>query len=140
MQIKEIKMDLKYFVKKLWHKVIYLVVNIVYLICLNNLNRELTAQNFNSSFELLEYGNYVAIKYFFIALILFLCGCILIYQEIRNLKTELEEFTEMLIAFFTIIVAIFLLFLIFLFINNPILRAILCSAFIVVGVMAAQTN
>lgn len=133
-------MDLEYYVGKLWYKIVYLILVIVYLVNLHKLNQELLTQNFDSAFALLAYKDYVALKFFGMALGLFAVGCYLIYREVRELKSGLEDFREIIIAFCTIIVVIVLLILIIVFIDNPILQAVLTAVLAVVGVAAVATS
>lgn len=118
---------------KLWYKFIYAVVVTVYLIYLGRFNKELLAQEFDTPFDLLVYKDEAAIKFFIIALVLFLVGCIMIYMEIKKLKGGLGSFEEIVIAGLTIIIVVMLLLLIIIFIDNPILRAILFVVLAVVG-------
>lgn len=133
-------MDLKYLAEKLWYKVIYFVLVIVYLISLNNLNEELLSQNFDVAFTLLAYNNYAAIKFFIMALGLFLIGCYLIYREVRNLKIGLENFEEIIVALATIVIIVTLLLLIIVFIDNPILQAVLTAVLVVVGGVSVMVS
>lgn len=132
-------MDIKYYAKKNWYKIIYLFVVIIYLFCLQKLNKELLEQHFDA-FDLLAYKDYVAVKYFAVALGLFIIGVILIYMEVRCLKEGLEDFGEILVAIITIMVIIVLLVLIIKFINNPILKAILSVVLIIGGGIALTEN
>lgn len=133
-------MDLKFYAKKLWYKVIYLIVVIVYLIYLNKLNHELLMKNFESPFALLAYNNYIALKYFVEGFLLFAIGCILLYRELKRVINGLEDFREIIIAVATIIVAILLIILIILYINNPILRAVMFAVLVILGVVGTVTN
>lgn len=126
-------MDWEYYIGKLWFKIIYFFSVIVYLVKLNKLNKELLARKFDSSFSLLAYKDYVPLGYFFIALVLFCIGCYLIYWEAKKLKIGVESFSEIVIAFVTIIVIIILLGMIIVDINNPIMRAVLISLIAIVG-------
>lgn len=132
-------MDIKYYAKKNWYKIIYLFVVIIYLVCLQKLNKELLELNFDA-FKLLAYKDYVAVKYFAVALFLFVIGVILIYVEVRCLKEGIEEFGEIVIAFVTIVAIGVLLVLIIAFINNPILKAILSVVLLVGGCIALTEN
>ena len=134
-------MDARYYIRKIWYKIIYLLVVIGYLICLKKLNNELLEQHFNA-FELLIYRNYVAIKYFAVALILFVLGVILVSREIKQLKEAVkkEKPGDILIALCIIIVIAILLVLIFAFIDNPILRAILTMFFLIGGGISSLEN
>lgn len=133
-------MDIKYYVEKLWYKVIYLVFVISYLICLNKLNHELLMQNFETAFKLLAYNNYIALEYFVKGLVLFVFGCILLYREVKNLIKDLEDFRDIIIAIATIIVVALLLILIIIFIDNPILRAVMCVILTILGIAGAMTR
>lgn len=132
-------MDLKYYVEKLWYKVIYMMVVILYLVCLNKLNHKLLKQNFESSFMLLAYNNYAALKYFVIGLILFAIGCMILYREVKRLK-RVEDFREIIIVIATIIVVFALIVLIYIFIDNPILRAVLVSCIMIFCAVEVATN
>ena len=48
-------MNVEKYLKKLWYKIVYLVIANVYIHSLGNLNEELLRQNFSTPFELLEY-------------------------------------------------------------------------------------
>lgn len=133
-------MDFKYYAEKLWYKVIYLAGVIIYLIRLNQLNHELLIQNFETPFMLLAYNNYVALQYFVAGVIFFAIGCILLHQEGKRLTRGLEDFREIMIAIVTIIVVLLLIVLIFLFIDNPILRAVMFAVLVIFGVVGTATN
>ena len=132
-------MDARYYIRKIWYKIIYLVVVIGYLICLKRLNKELLEHHFNA-FDLLAYRNYAAIKYFAVALILFVIGVILVAREYKRLKEVMEEPGDILMAICTIVVIVVLLLLIIVFIDNPILRAILTMVFIIGGGVSLLEN
>ena len=57
-------------------EIIYLVVTVIYLIRLDNLNRELLSQNFAGAWELLAYKQYAALKFF--------C-CHIVFYRLRSL-------------------------------------------------------
>lgn len=133
-------MDVKKYVKQSWYKIIYAIIVVVYLICLNNLNERLLERNFGSSFELLAYDNGIAMKYFIYAMILFIVGCVLVYLDFKKLIKELENYKEIKLTAITIIFLLTLLIMIIIFINNPILRAIMCSILVVLGAGYLFTN
>lgn len=133
-------MDLKYYAEKLWYKIIYLMVVIVYLICLNRLNHVLLMHHFETPFELLAYDDNIALEYFFKGLVLFVIGCMLLYREGKNLKRGLEDFREIIIAISTIIVVSVLIVLIIIFIDNPILRAVMLAILIILGAVETVAN
>lgn len=128
-------MNVEKYLKKLWYKIVYLVIANVYIHSLGNLNEELLRQNFSTPFELLEYKNYIAVKYFVVAIALFIIGCCLVYHEIKKMQREYEYIDDMIIAVVTIALVAVTLLNIFVAINNPILRAILaCIIVVYVGI------
>ncbi len=128
-------MNVKKYLKKLWYKIVYLVIANVYIHSLGNLNEELLRQNFSTPFELLEYKNCIAVKYFVVAIALFIIGCCLVYHEIKKMQREYEYIDDMIIAVVTIALVAVTLLNIFVAINNPILRAILaCIIVVYVGI------
>ena len=78
-------MDIKDYVKQSWYKIVYALIVVIYLICLNGLNERLLERDFASSFELLAYDNGIAMKYFIYAMILFIVGCVLLYREVKSM-------------------------------------------------------
>ena len=128
-------MNVEKYLKKLWYKIVYLVIANVYIHSLGNLNEELLRQNFSTPFELLEYKNYIAVKYFVVAIALFIIGCCLVYHDIKKMQREYEYIDDMIIAVVTIALVAVTLLNIFVAINNPILRAILaCIIVVYVGI------
>lgn len=128
-------MNVEKYLKKLWYKIVYLVIANVYIHSLGNLNEELLRKNFSTPFELLEYKNYIAVKYFVVAIALFIIGCCLVYHEIKKMQREYEYIDDMIIAVVTIALVAVTLLNIFVAINNPILRAILaCIIVVYVGI------
>ena len=128
-------MNVEKYLKKLWYKIVYLVIANVYIHSLGNLNEELLRQNFSTPFELLEYKNCIAVKYFVVAIALFIIGCCLVYHEIKKMQREYEYIDDMIIAVVAIALVAVTLLNIFVAINNPILRAILaCIIVVYVGI------
>lgn len=115
-------------------EIVYFIVTVIYLFKLNALNKELLLQDFDGSFELLVYKNNMPLKFFAIAAVLFLIGGILVYCKIRYVRMESDSLEEMLVSWLAIIVVVMLLVSIVIFINNPILRAVFISAFVVFGI------
>lgn len=124
---------------KNWYNLLYEVIVVVYLICLSRLNKELLAKKFDAPFELLLYKDAAAMKFFVMALVLFLLGIILIYLAAKLWK-RIENFEEAVSVALTIVGIALLLILIIIFIDNPIFRAILSTIFIVGGGAALVAN
>lgn len=133
-------MTTKDLIKKTWYKISYAVIVIIYLFCLDNLNNNLLAQNFASSFDLLIYNDYCALKYFGIASLLFLFGCIIIYTDISYFRKGLEYCGEIIIAIGSIVVILFLLVLIICYISIPILKAVLTCVLVVIGALSMSAD
>lgn len=133
-------MDIKDYVKQSWYKIVYALIVVIYLICLNGLNERLLERDFASSFELLAYDNGIAMKYFIYAMILFIVGCVLLYREVKSMIKVIEDFEGIEMSLITIIILIALLIMIIVLINNPILRAIMCSIFLILGAGYLFTN
>lgn len=120
-------------------EIIYLVVTVIYLIRLDNLNRELLSQNFAGAWELLAYKQYAALKFFCWAAILFFIGCVLLHSRICHMRRYEEAFGQILSSILAIAVISILLVLIFLFIDNPILRAVFTVG-VVIAVLSSSGN
>lgn len=122
-----------------WYNLLYAVVTSVYLVRLVRLNEELLAEEFATAFELLLYKDAVAIKFFGMALLLFLLGIIFISVAVR-LWRKAESFEEMVSVILTVAVIAVLLLLIIVFIDNPIFRAILSVVLMVGGGVALAAD
>ena len=115
------KENINYILMKLCGEIVYLTITVIYLILLNNFNHVLLSKFDNDDYiNILFYNNYETIIYFFIAFVLFVIGACLIVRRYRKIKYEDLEFEEIML----------LLILIIVFINNPILRAVLIGGFI----------
>lgn len=123
--------DIKYILRESWKEIVYLIVTVIYLIFLNRLNHILLSKfNNNDYFDILKYNNYETIIYFVIAIVLFFIGTMLIiyrWKEIRDIELEFEDIILNFIIMFILCV---LMILIVIFINNPILRAVLVVGFV----------
>ena len=130
-------MDWKFYLEKLWYKILYMVGTIIYLIQLNKLNKELLMFNSEHYFKMVAYDNYAALKFFAGALIFLFFGGVILYIEFKNGKEGYDSVKEMVIAVVTILVVIILLITIIKFITIPILKAIFICAMTFVGFGAA---
>lgn len=79
-------MKIKSLILKNWYKLIYILVTIIYIIFLKRLDKILLTKNFTNSIQLLKYDNYIAVKYFILALIIAICGCWLIIKNCSRFK------------------------------------------------------
>lgn len=127
-----------YISKELW-AILYLAAMIPYLFKLNALNKALLSCTFGNPFALLQYKNYTPLKFFGIAVLLFLLGGILAYHVGYRIRREIESFGEIVTAFVALLMIIVLLALLIVFIDNPILRAVFMAGLVILGV-AFATN
>lgn len=123
---------IKYYIKYFWLEEIYSILALIYLYNLDKLNKKLLSIGFDNPFKLVAYDNYAPAKFFLLVLILFGIGCCLVAKRFFSIIGEplsLGEIISSIVAMGVILV--FLIFL-FVFINNPILRAIMgvCASII----------
>lgn len=126
-------MNVADYVKHLLPEIIYSVVSTIYLFRLDKLNKELLSMNFGNSFKLMAYENYAPTKFFMFVLVLFGIGCYLVVHRGYSIIREPQSFDEIVSAIMAIVVTIIFLILLFMFINNPILRAILVVCASIIG-------
>lgn len=133
-------MDWKYYLRKLWYKVIYIVCVIVYIVFLDKLNKKLLSTEFDSAFSLIEYNHYEPVKYFLFALFLAVLGVILIMMEYNNWKNEENEFRDIIIIICSVIIICIAIIVIIKFISIPILKALLICACVIFGFVYVEMN
>lgn len=128
------------FLKTQWCKIVYVVAVIIYLFFLNGLNHKLLRYNFENSFKLIEYDDYIALKFFAFAVIFIFIGAVIICIDIKRLRIGLENMVEIVSTLIFIVVLALMITLIIHFIMVPILQAILTCALLVVGACASASN
>lgn len=131
-------MRMKECIVKVWKEILFAFAMIVYLVQLSDLNKELNFMDFDSSFELLQYRDFIAVKFFIVALVLFFIGCVLVWQGMRCLLRKCDSFEEMITMILVIAGIVGLLILLIIFINNPILKAILTVVLCVCGFISIK--
>lgn len=122
-------MNIKDYIRFLLPEEIYAVITVMYLISLDKLNKQLLSMKFENPLKLLLYDGSKPIWHFAIALTLFVTGGIVIYCRVKKIYRESLCFGKMIASLASVMVVIAFLILLYIFINNPILRAI----FVVVG-------
>lgn len=133
-------MRIKSFFTRNWYKIIYIVASIIYIILLKNLNKMLLSMHFNGSIPLLKFNNYIALKYFAVAVLLLMAGVIIIIKYVLDVKKGYRSFQDIVIDFFVSLLIFILLILIFINISVPILRAIFGLIATVMGVIYVVTQ
>lgn len=125
--IKDGEMDVKEYIKFLLPEEIYVMITIVYLRKLDSLNKQLFSIRFESPLDLLVYDDSKPVWYFIVAVCLFIVGGIIIYHRVKSVFRKTLCFGEVVSSMVSIVVIISFLVLIYIFINNPILRAVLVA-------------
>ncbi|WP_102050825.1 hypothetical protein [Pygmaiobacter massiliensis] len=120
--------------KQIWKEVIYALALLIYLFNLQQLNKKLVAQNL-SSVEIVMYNNFEPLKYFGGAFVFFAMGIFMAYLVIKRMKEDIHNPYEMLIGAAELLILLILLIMIIIFIDNPILRAVLTVALAVSALM-----
>jgi len=128
------------YARYLWAEVLYSIMAVIYLLQLNQLNKRLLAKGFEDAFRLMGYENYKPAKFFVFALVLFGIGIYLVFKKGTSILYERLSFSEIISALVAIVVIIIFLVLILIFINNPILRAVLTICAAVIGFAYVATN
>lgn len=128
------------FLKTQWYKIVYVIAVIIYLFFLNGLNHKLLRYNFENSFKLIEYDDYITLKFFAFAVISIFIGAVIICIDIKRLRIGLEDMVEIVSTLIFIVVLALMITLIIHFIMVPILQAILTCALLVVGACASASN
>ena len=126
-------MKIKSLILRNWYKLIYILITIIYIIFLKRHDKKLLAKNFANSIQLLKYDDYIAVKFFILALIIAICGCWLIIKTILNFKDKHSSFDDIIMGFVLIVIIIILLILLLNYITVPILRAILTVMAVVIS-------
>lgn len=121
-------------------EIIYSVVMIIYLFKLNTLNKELLSNNFDGAYDLLQYKDFVPIKFFGVAFGLFLVGCFLLYRGFHRVLKKRLSFEEIIISALAVIIIFILLIVLIVFIDNPILKAVLSFVLGGVAVIAVASK
>ncbi len=129
------------YVKLFIFELIYTIITVVYLFNLNSLNKVLLSNQLNYSvIEQLLYNDGLVITYFIIFIILFLLGLFIIMRNVKNIRGTDLNFDEIITYLIAIIVVSILLVLLFVFINNPILRIITLGLALTYGSVTTMTN
>ena len=107
------------FFKTQWYKIIYVAAVIIYLFFLNGFNHKLLKCNLENSFKLIEYDDYIALKFFAVALIFIFIGVVIICIDIKKLRIGLEDIVEIVSTIIFIVVLFIMITLIIHFIMIP---------------------
>lgn len=124
---------IKKFIENFWIESLYSTINLVFLLFLWNLNRELLSKfSSDESLKLLTYQNGRPIVFFVMTVMSIICGIIIIISRFKKILYEDPNLTEILYFGLSVLLISIIIITLIIAINNPILRAI-------VAVIAACT-
>lgn len=106
-------------------QLIYSFITAIFLYNLDKLNSMLLEKNYSNPIDLLSYNNNQPMWYFFYTVVYMLIACGFLTYYIRNWKENIQESVYLL--FIGSLGAISTIILLIIFINNPILKAILLA-------------
>lgn len=106
-------------------EILYGVVVVMFLFKLHLLNAELSEIKFASSWKLLSYHDFLPIKYFAKTILYVLIGIGLCIKGANKLFYEELEFSKMIEQMIILLMLTILIVLLIVFIDNPILRAVI---------------
>lgn len=118
----------------------YAIFVVFFLYKLYRLNQELLSLSAGTPFELLRYHHYKPLYFFAAAVVLSIFGAGIIIYFVHNIRYSELDPIFLFSAFLLIFVNILLIVLIVIFINNPILRAIILAVAALVGGMGCSDD
>lgn len=132
-----------YYVKRgceyLCGEIVYLIVSCIYLIFLNDLNHTLLRLfDEKEYFKILAYNNYLPVMFFLFALVFFATGVFIISYRIKQIKRFSLELLGLIYCILSILIVLMVMISIFIFINNPIMRAIMACIFLICVFAASE--
>lgn len=127
-------------VRELFLELAYTAASAVFLFKLNNLNKVLLSLNLDSNpVELVAYADGKPVKYFIITLLLGLIGVFLIIRKFRHIKYDMTDSLEMLLSLAGILIVAIIIVLLWIFIDNPIARAVILLFAVAGGIVLANS-
>ncbi len=123
-----------------WFKIeiAYVFSSSIFICCLNNLNRTLLEKYSELQvFAMLKHDNYKPLKYFGLTMLLVFLGSWNIFCKIKKIRETDLHFHEKLFFIVSIFVTAVFIVLLFIAINNPILKAIIIAVFLI-GMLASS--
>ena len=124
----------------LWIESIYSIVNIIFICFLNDLNKKLLALYPKEEwFKILTYDGSKALYFFYMTVVLIIIGILIGGYRFKMIKNKELDFEEICLYIFSIILVIFWLITLVIFINNPILRAIILASIFICACYFAKS-
>lgn len=116
---------IKKFLENFWIESLYSIINLVFLLFLWNLNRELLSKfSSDESLKLLTYQNGKPIVFFVMTVLSIICGIIIVISRFKKILYEDPNLTEILYFKLSVLLISIIIITLIIAINNPILRAI----------------
>ena len=116
---------IKKFLENFWIESLYSIINLVFLLFLWNLNRELLSKfSSDESLKLLTYQNGKPIVFFVMTVLSIICGIIIVISRFKKILYEDPNLTEILYLGLSVLLISIIIITLIIAINNPILRAI----------------
>ena len=116
---------IKKFLENFWIESLYSIINLVFLLFLWNLNRELLSKfSSDESLTLLTYQNGKPIVFFVMTVLSIICGIIIVISRFKKILYEDPNLTEILYFGLSVLLISIIIITLIIAINNPILRAI----------------
>lgn len=129
---------MKYYIKNLWCKIIYLFGVVGYSICLYLFDKEFFGQNSDVMSIPLEYKDYALVKFFVAAVVLIFVGYCFISRYERKLVAGLDDLREEVLNFVAMVVVVLCFFPVVLLIRNLVLQGILTVLVVLVFIMTVM--
>lgn len=125
---------LKLILRELRVELLFALVTTVLLVKLDQLNSVLNSSEYtDNAIKLLSYRNYLPLQYFGFTVILVVAGIFLVMRKANHIKNNTLCCGEITLSLFAIVIVLIWVGLLIIFINNPILRAILTVICLIVG-------
>lgn len=116
---------IKKFLENFWIESLYSIINLVFLLFLWNLNKELLSKfSSDESLKLLTYQNGKPIVFFVMTVLSIICGIIIVISRFKKILYEDPNLTEILYFGLSVLLISIIIITLIIAINNPILRAI----------------
>ena len=116
---------IKKFLENFWIESLYSIINLVFLLFLWHLNRELLSTfSSDESLNLLTYQNGKPIVFFVMTVLSIICGIIIVISRFKKILYEDPNLTEILYFGLSVLLISIIIITLIIAINNPILRAI----------------
>lgn len=124
------------YIRLFWSDTLYYIGIIIFWFKLYNLNIQLRNELlYKNSFEVLQYQEYLPIKFFFFSLLFGFFAFLIFCDKIKKILRNSYEIDVIITIFFSLLLLIISVIITWILINNPILRMILVAMSTVGGII-----